>query len=286
MSHWTPHLAGPGLAFKKLDSLLRGHPAAEIAACLREGGFVHAVIAPAFPYQGRVTRGGRQFALGRDVGVDLDLDFARHGVMVSHCRAGDAPSPGISLWDAATDDDLDLVVAAGRTLDGPVLWCGTGGLAAALGGHCALPVPTLPHPVLALIGSDHPVTRAQLTATRNRATMPGNPAGIVGRSVAIDVALPEGLARPDAATRIAETFATLARAIPRPGALVIAGGETLRGFCTAIGTDHLTVETEIEPGIPVSRMAGGLWDGLTVASKSGAFGAPDMLARLLGERTA
>jgi uncharacterized protein YgbK (DUF1537 family) len=62
---------------------------------------------------------------------------------------------------------------------------------------------------------------------------------------------------------------------------VVAGGETLRGLCTAIGTEHLMVESEIEPGLPVSRMVGGLWDGLTVASKSGAFGAPDLLARLL-----
>jgi uncharacterized protein YgbK (DUF1537 family) len=57
-----PALRGATLAFKKLDSLLRGHPAAELAACFRAGGFDHLVIAPAFPFQGRVTRHGRQVA--------------------------------------------------------------------------------------------------------------------------------------------------------------------------------------------------------------------------------
>jgi uncharacterized protein YgbK (DUF1537 family) len=279
MAHWTAHLAGPGLAFKKLDSLLRGHPAAEIAACLRAGGFAHAVIAPAFPFQARITQGGRQLAHGQDVGVDLALEFARLGVMLSHCRPGDAPSPGVSLWDAARDADLDLVVAAGRSLPGPVLWCGTAGLAAALGGRVSLSAPALPRPVLALIGSDHPASRAQLAAVPARATLP-DASSIAGRSVAVDVALPP-VPRAEAARRIAAAFAGLATAIPRPGSLVVAGGETLRGLCTAIGTEHLMVESEIEPGLPVSRMVGGLWDGLTVASKSGAFGAPDLLARLL-----
>lgn len=279
MSHWTPHLAGPGLAFKKLDSLLRGHPAAEIAACLRAGGFAHAVIAPAFPFQGRITRGGRQLAHGQDVGIDLDLEFARLGAPLSHCRPGDAPSPGISLWDAASDADLDRIVAAASTLPGPVLWCGTGGLAAALGGRDPLPAPSLPAPVLALIGTDHPVSRAQLTAAPARATLPDR-TGIAGRTVAVDVALPD-LPRPEAARRIAAAFGELAHAIPRPGSLVVAGGETLRALCEALGTAHLVVETEFEPGIPISRMEGGLWHGLTVASKSGAFGPPDTLARLL-----
>ena len=61
-------LRGASLAFKKLDSLLRGHPAAELAASFRAGGFDHMVIAPAFPFQGRVTRGGRPSIYGPQVG--------------------------------------------------------------------------------------------------------------------------------------------------------------------------------------------------------------------------
>lgn len=45
----APALAAADIAFKKIDSLLRGAAAAEIAACLRAGGFAACVIAPAFP---------------------------------------------------------------------------------------------------------------------------------------------------------------------------------------------------------------------------------------------
>jgi uncharacterized protein YgbK (DUF1537 family) len=31
-------------------------------------------------------------------------------------------------------------------------------------------------------------------------------------------------------------------------------------------------------------MEGGLWDGLPILSKSGAFGGPDFLARLVGDQ--
>ena len=56
----APALAGAGLAYKKVDSLMRGPTLAEAAACFRAGGWTQAVLAPAFPYQGRVTRGGVQ----------------------------------------------------------------------------------------------------------------------------------------------------------------------------------------------------------------------------------
>jgi D-threonate/D-erythronate kinase len=57
---FVPLLAAGELAFKKIDSLLRGHVALELAACL--GAFDHCVLAPAFPFQSRITRDGRQLA--------------------------------------------------------------------------------------------------------------------------------------------------------------------------------------------------------------------------------
>src|SRR3954471_14741184 len=54
-------LVGASIAYKKVDSLLRGHTLAELAACLQGGAFPFCVVAPAFPYQGRVTRSGVQF---------------------------------------------------------------------------------------------------------------------------------------------------------------------------------------------------------------------------------
>ncbi|MGA8192577.1 MAG: four-carbon acid sugar kinase family protein, partial [Acetobacteraceae bacterium] len=124
-------------AFKKIDSLMRGHVVLELAACARR--FDHCIVAPAFPFQGRITRNGRQLVRTgtgwRDTGVDLS-------------------AAGVRVCDAETDADLDAIVAAGRSLAGRVLWCGTGGLAAALAGRVAVPRPRLPRPILALIGSD------------------------------------------------------------------------------------------------------------------------------------
>ncbi len=271
-------LRGARLAFKKLDSLLRGHAAAEIAAAFRAGGFDHAVIAPAFPFQGRVTRGGRQFAHGKPVGADLAAALAGVGVAVSFCRAGMAAPHGASLWDAASDADLAAIVAAGRDLPGRVLWCGTGGLAGALAGG-EVPCPALPAPMLALIGSDHAVSQAQLAATARHVVLGED---VPGLPAAVSLALPAGLGRAEAAARIARGFTALARRVARPGSLIVAGGETLRGLCDGLGAAGLVVLGEREPGAPVSRMEGGLWHGLPILSKSGAFGAPDFLARLLG----
>ena len=73
MERLVPLLRGATIAFKKIDSLLRGHVAIELAACMRH--FDHCVLAPAFPFQGRITRNGRQLARDgdhwRDSGVDL-----------------------------------------------------------------------------------------------------------------------------------------------------------------------------------------------------------------------
>ena len=117
--------SGGDPAFKKIDSLLRGHVALELAACMR--WFDHCVLAPAFPFQGRITRNGRQLArdgdVWRDTGVDLAAELRAHGVDRRVCAMPE------------TDADLDAIVAEGRRLSGRVLWCGTGGLAGALAGH-------------------------------------------------------------------------------------------------------------------------------------------------------
>ena len=288
IARWAPYLRGANLVFKKIDSLLRGHVAAEIVACLRHGGFANAIIAPAFPFQGRITSGGRQYAHGVDVDVDLPTAFAHHGIMLSHCRPGDAPSPGVSLWDAVDEADLDMIAAAGKHLPGPVLWCGTGGLAAALAGRADVPRPALRRPILALVGSDHPASLAQFAACPAKATMIGpDGARAIARTVArtsitLRANVPTGLSREAAADLIGATFSALALAIPTPGTLMVSGGETLRRLCDALGTSHLTVLGEMQPGVPISSMEGGIWDGAMVVSKSGAFGRADFLARLMG----
>ena len=276
----APALAGADLAFKKLDSLLRGHTAAEIAACAACGAFNAVVIAPAFPAQGRITRGGRQLAHGHDVGVDLAAQLAAEGVPVARRRPGDDLPPGVSLWDAETEADLAAIATRRR---GRVLWCGTAGLAGALVTGTTPLVAALPRPVVALIGSEHPIARAQVAACRTRVTLP---AGAVADGAAVTVALPPDTPREEAARRIAAAFAVLLAGMDKPGTLIVAGGETLRAVCAALDAGGLVVDGEVAAGVPASRLSGGRWDGLRIVSKSGAFGDAGLLARLLeGETT-
>lgn len=289
-------LADSDIAFKKLDSLFRGSPAAEISACLRP--FDHCVIAPAFPFQGRVTRNGQQWVRQsgdgwRACGVDLLHGLLAMNVAATQCRPGDPPPPGVSLWDAETEADLLCIVDAAARLPGRVLWCGSGGLAGALAGAVEPPPPPLPRPVLALIGSDHPTSIAQLSAAwahvHRIRTGSAAEAAPVARwlergAAAVTMTLPPGIARAEARKCIAAGFAMLLDHIEPPGTLVIAGGETLRDVCDALGTERLEVDGEIVPGVPTSVLNGGRWDGVTVVSKSGAFGDAGLLIRLLGGR--
>ncbi|MGH6919077.1 MAG: four-carbon acid sugar kinase family protein [Geminicoccaceae bacterium] len=298
------HLHGAELAFKKIDSLLRGRTAYEIAICLESGRFRSAIIAPAFPAQERVTREGQQYwrlAPGeawQPVQGDL-LARLRSSVSVGHARSPDAiAGRGFFVCDAETDADLGAVVAAGRRLAKPILWCGSAGLARALAGPARSEETFMPEaPLLMLIGSHHAVSRTQQDAleahrpglvtplaSTERAAIEAAVATVAdrigrGASSALAVALPTGSAEA-ARTVLATTFALIAERVPRPGSLLVTGGETLHGLLQALGAASLLATGEVMPGVPHARITGGPWHDLGVVSKSGGFGAPDLLIRL------
>ncbi|WP_451984608.1 four-carbon acid sugar kinase family protein [Azospirillum endophyticum] len=298
------------LLYAKLDSLLRGHAAAEIAAWMAATAADHVIVAPAFPYQGRITRGGVQFARSTDgrswtpAAGDLRADLEREGLSVQFRSPGEAVPAGISLWDAETDADLDAIAAAGLALDGGVLWCGSSGLAGALArqlssvteGAAPLrpsrPIPEqMRGPVLGLFGTNHPAMAAQLDACPEQVlTLPdGGPTSATVLAQRLDhagialatLALPGGTDRADAARHIEREFARLVRRLDPPSTLLVAGGETLRGLCLALEADRLDLDGHVWPGVPCSILRGGRFDGIRVISKSGAFGDPALLRRLL-----
>jgi uncharacterized protein YgbK (DUF1537 family) len=281
------------LSYKKVDSWLRGHPGLELAATLRAAPIRHCIIAPAFPVHGRVTRGGRQYLLGdgarTPVGEDLRGVLASHGFEVSLRRPGDAVPEGVSLWDSETDLELGIIARAGSGLPG-VLWCGSGGLAAAIAGYRARQGISIRAPMLGVFGSDHPVTAAQLAAFDGRMILTedgqSDAAAVSARLQEAGVCfvgfrLPLGTSRPDASARIAKGIARLVPGIRPPRSLLVTGGETALSVCLSVGADHLQVEGELAPGIPVSRIVGGTWDGVQMVSKSGAFGDEMLLLRIV-----
>ena len=284
------HLRGGTIAFKKIDSLLRGPTMAEVAACAAD--WRYAVLAPAFPYQDRITRDGRQYARHAGAGWVaaegdlLSLPSVRHGRIDADLR------PGITVFDAATDDDLLRIVATARRCPHPVLWIGTGGLAQALAAGPTLPaMEPLPWPMLGLFGSDQPATAAQLAACGAHWTVLSDAgdddaeriaAGLVGAGVVLaSFAVPANSPRAAAACHIGGQIDRLTQVLPPPGSLIVAGGETLRRLCRSLGATSLEVRGRIVPGVPRSVMRGGRWNGVTVVSKSGAFGHPRLLRDLL-----
>jgi len=185
---------------KKIDSTLRGQPAAELAAtleALRAAGRPSlAVVAPAFPATGRTTEGGRVRLDGRPLestplwardhsygSADLVEVLASAGLAARHLplatiRGGEAAlaaaleaalAEGLDAvaCDAAGPGDLDALARASLPLADRVLWVGSGGIAAALA--AALPgddAPAAPCPpalrggVLVVVGSIAEASRA------------------------------------------------------------------------------------------------------------------------------
>jgi uncharacterized protein YgbK (DUF1537 family) len=230
--------------------------------------------------------------------LDLLLELRRSLPIVYAKSAKALAADGFFLCDAETEEHLHAIVTAGRRMAAPVLWCGSAGLARALAGPPSSQEAFVPGaPLLMLIGSDHAVSRAQHEALEAhkpglvmalRASEPAvieaavaDVAAAIGRgaSAALAVDLPTG--SPEAASEVlAATSALIAERMPQPGSLLVTGGETLFGLLQALGAASLLATGELMPGVPHARIVGSRWHDLSVVSKSGGFGAPDLLIRL------
>ncbi len=301
-------LAGADVAFKKIDSLLRGHWAVELAELIRSGYFPICIFAPAFPSQGRTTHNGRQIVHAADgSSATLDIDpgavLRRLGLSVLHVAAPvevqlsalAEARPQVLLFDAAGNAELDAIVRWGAQLEQPVLWCGSAGLAQALAQRPTPRATQVQAPLLVIVGTDHAVTADQVARALAAAPERHVVAGSDSRDTAARIALafeatgtcllsfevPAGSTAADAATSIDQRLRQLLPVAPRPATLLVTGGATLLSVCGALGAQHLEVDAEFSPGIPRSRLCGGVWNGLAVISKSGAFGHPAMFDELL-----
>jgi len=292
---FAPMLAGGTIAYKKIDSLLRGPWVAEVDACLQAGCWEACIVAPAFAYQGRRTRAGQQYAMASDgswsaIGKNIIQQICERGLDAGLGDPAAELQPGISVFDAETDEDLDRVVQIGRRYAGAVLWCGSGGLASALARGTDVGLSgTLRRPVLGVFGSDHPATVAQLAMCESilvRAADVRPSLDLIRQRLNDGIALvtletPGAASRADAAQHFAREIMHLGQSIDPPGTLLIAGGETLKALSVAVGARALQVFGRLEPGVPKSVIQGGSWAGVDVISKSGAFGPPDLWWKLL-----
>lgn len=299
-----PRLRDAAIGFKKLDSLMRGNTIEELAACAGSGDFASVVIAPAFPEQGRITRGGRQMAAARGEAGPLDVDLAgalaRRHIPVRVLGRGEAPvDAGVVVCDAETAGDLAHLADAAPGMPTPVLWCGTAGLARALGSPITVPAGDLEGRRLFVVGTRHPVSVAQAARLRERmgrnAVVVDRPGDVVARVHAVDEVLRAGgcaalifalppLEPASAEAAIVAGLAELA-AIDPPEVVMVSGGDTLYRFCRATDAESIAAIGEWSPGVPVARIVGGAWPGAALVSKSGAFGDPGLLLGILDNAT-
>ena len=188
------YLTNDLLFYKKIDSTLRGNIAAELAALTPSAGL--AIVAPAFPATGRITRGGRVFVHGvpleatetwqreRLTGIaDIAVILTRGGVRTTalgldlvrgepdalrdalDCIGRDGSTAVVC--DAETEADLAAIAAASAPLARRHFWVGSAGLAhhlARASGIVASTPPVLPGmrgPILVAVGSLSDVSRVQ-----------------------------------------------------------------------------------------------------------------------------
>lgn len=315
-----PWLQGADIAFKKVDSLLRGNTLDEVDWLARQGGFQGLVMAPAFPSQGRVTRGGQQWwvrAGQPDTAVAAHMaDGLRARGWTVHTGA-ERPVLGgaFSAWmpEAISDADLDRIAGLAARDHGAWLWCGSAGLAQALARRVPLsqvlssdlppaepPPADAPHqdgPLMLVSASHHAVSRGQWQQLRQSSWAHHCYTGVdeggdaldwaqagPGHPLLLDLCAAEPLTAEQAARLLARQAATIARHAPRPHTLVVVGGDTLLALCQALGARGLQSGTPlVRSGWGCARMVGGLWDGVLCHSRSGAFGPEQDLLEVVAQ---
>lgn len=292
LAPWSPELV-----FKKIDSTLRGNAGTEIRAAFEAFGCELAVITPAFPDMARIVRDGYLYVESHDSWQPVHVATRLRSQSLSECQhlnpvalssAIHAGQRFLSL-EAACNDDLAAIVAALRHEKRRILWAGSAGLASALADAffstrqaAAAQPKRSPLPVLYCIGSDHPVTIAQMgtllsEAHAHRFSVETASASDIAASIDSGHHIIFAISRHSTQEIIRDL---LHPSIDKIAALFLCGGDTASLVCQSLGVDAINLRGEIVTGLPWGRLSGGLFSNLPVATKSGGFGAPDALIKV------
>lgn len=307
------------ICIKKIDSTLRGNVAAETLAAMHALGRANAIVAPAFPAQGRTVAGGMvhvdgvplprtgfaRDALSPPPLAPLDQVFRAVAPHAQVELAGpDGPfelaRPGESLRvfvvDSATDADLVRTVEALNGRLGHCLLVGSAGIAKAAA-RVALPPsrsPERPHAagrILVTVGSRAEQSARQVAALAARpgAQLFSAPNGeadrdaLLGSSATTLILQATAGDIPGEAQEVARLLASAAVDILRHRpieALVATGGDTAVAILEALGRRALQVVGDLLPGIPYCRLD---LDGkpLWLVTKAGGFGNAETLVEIV-----
>jgi uncharacterized protein YgbK (DUF1537 family) len=272
---------------------VRGSVAAQIDGAIRAWSTAHdnatAVVCPAFPNLGRTVVNSTVLVDGVPVGdtaagSDPVTPRTESGLLriIPGSVRGTPDTVGsarIVVVDARTTSDLDMLAARLAMADHSVIMVGSGGLTAALGRlwpvEPASPATCLPRRaasgVLVAVSSLHPVTRQQVAQLREQ---PSDEVKIMTATRAINVSAAE------AAAELADRVAAELRA-GHYLAAVLVGGDGAAAILRRLAADRLVVDSMISTGCANGTVVGGPADGLRLITKSGGFGQPDTLTRIV-----
>ena len=311
--------------YKKIDSTLRGNVAVETMSLLETTGRCRALIAPAFPAQGRTVESGvvhvdgvplAQTGFARDALSPPPLQplgeiFAEHSGSgeVASWRPGQAlpQGQGIVVADAIDDGDLAELFALARETAAQTLFVGSAGLGVEVARHLShggqrRSIDAVAAPIVIVVGSRAARSREQveqLRAVRGSRVLEA-PNGIAPESAhsveaeqIVLLAVSGEAGRPADATsvasRLGETGLKIAQRVGA-GAMIVTGGDTAIALIEASGCNVVSVLGDLMPGIPVASIE---WNAQRVllVTKAGGFGSPDALVEAVrqlrsGERTA
>ncbi len=145
----TRQMSGIDCIYKKIDSVLRGNPASELDAVMDAMDCRLALVAPSFPENGRIVRGGvleagglridaaELFARGMERRVEgVPLDTVRKGAesLEAFLREKQAEGTEVFVLDACTNEDLKTIKETAKLFEEKKVLCGSAGLARQISG--------------------------------------------------------------------------------------------------------------------------------------------------------
>lgn len=256
--------------FKKIDSRLKGHIAAEMDAI----SYRHALVAPAIPDFARVVINGAVSGFGVDGTIPVRERLGRH--------AGRCTIP-----DTLSKAEMSEALVAGRA-EGVDLLVGARGLAEALAetmtGRAVSEAATIRSGNgLFVIGSRDPITVGQIEVLKGEglASIVDAPSGAVPSQAQAGSRLTliqatqgaDDLSPLDVSERLGQGVVPLFTA--GAATLLLSGGATAEAVLCAMGISRLRLAGECLPGLGVG------WSGdQCIIAKSGGFGQADTLKRI------
>ena len=299
-----------GLVYLKVDSATRGHIVRDVSLALRQmPRFRGAVVAPAYPANGRFFRHGAAVFEDREPGPSLKAAFeaAGHAVSILSDYSGGLKTIGrrldatfesgcrIVLADTLSPEDLAQLAPVLYAQRSDVLGVGSAGLIEAMAGSHGVTAPLPRDRLTCIFGTQTGVSREQLDTLERcagaircsrrpkewRAIRDGCFSAVftaameVGLPRIIDIYADSEESPPEPPVKsLAEAVAPH---VPKMGIVLMSGGDTARAVLERLGIDGFDVIGVFEHGMPICRA-----DALPqpFLMKSGGFGDRETLLRL------